>query len=72
MALFRAKNRMEKEENETKLKLSLRLIPTRCVISNSQKIAIKFKKLKNTTMASFQAKIGCKMPRLEKDEKERK
>ena len=27
-----------------------------------KKIAKKFKKLKNTTMASFSAKIGCKMP----------
>ena len=27
-----------------------------------QKIAKKFKKLKNTTMASFSAKIGCKKP----------
>ena len=32
MASFRAKNRLEKEEKETKQKLSLRLIPTRHVI----------------------------------------
>ena len=34
-------------------------IPTRRVIENSKKIANQFKKLKNTTMALFQAKIGC-------------
>ena len=33
-------------------------VPTRCEIENSKKIAKKFKKLKNTIMASFQAKIG--------------
>ena len=33
------------------------------VIENSKKIVKKFKKLRNTTMASFQAKIGLKMPR---------
>ena len=34
----------------------VRSVPTRRVIENSEKIAKKFKKLKNTTMASFQAK----------------
>ena len=33
------------------------------MIENSKKIAKKFKKLKNTIMASFQAKIFWKMPR---------
>ena len=33
-------------------------VPTRREIENSKKIAEKFKKLKNTIMASFQAKIG--------------
>ena len=37
-------------------------LPAACVIENSNKIAKKFKKLKNTTMASYQAKIGWKMP----------
>ena len=60
MASFQAKNRVEKEEIEIKQKLSLRFVPTRCVIKNSKKIAIKFKKLKYTIMASFQAKIGWK------------
>ena len=43
--------------------MSLRFVSTRRVIENSKKIAKKFKKLKNTTMASFQAKIGWKRPR---------
>ena len=38
-------------------------VPTLRVIENFKKIAKKFKKLKNTTMASFQANIGWKMPR---------
>ena len=38
-------------------------VPTLRVIENSNKIAKKFKKLKNTIMASFQAKTGWKMPR---------
>ena len=46
---------MEKAEKERKQKLSLRFVFTRYVIENSKKIA---KKLKNTIMASFQAKIG--------------
>ena len=39
------------------------MIPTRREIKNSKKIAKKFKNLKNTNMASSQAKIGSKMPR---------
>ena len=48
---------MEKVENERKLKLSFRSVPTTSVIQNSKKIE---KNLKNTIMASFQAKIGTK------------
>ena len=40
-----------------------RSIPTRREIENSKKIAKKFKKLKNTIMATFQAKIGWSRPR---------
>ena len=40
-----------------------RFVPTRREIENSNKIAKKFQKLKNTIMASFQAKIGWKMMR---------
>ena len=57
-----AKNRLENDEKERKYKLSFRSVPAGRVIENSNKIAKKFKKLKNTTMASFQAKIGWKMP----------
>ena len=49
---------MENAEKEKKYKLTVRSVPTRRVIENSKKIAKKFKKLKNTIMASFQAKIG--------------
>ena len=46
-----------------KKKSSLRFVPTRRVIENSKKIAKKFKKLNNTIIASFQAKIGWKTQR---------
>ena len=49
--------RMRNRENK---KLSFRFVPTRSVIENSKKITKKFKKLKNTIMNSFQAKIGWK------------
>ena len=52
--------RMEKAETERKEKLSLRFVPSRRGRENSKKIAKKFKKSKNTIMASFQGKIGCK------------
>ena len=55
-------NWLEKAERERKLKLSFRFVHTLRIIENSKKIAKKFKKLKNTTMASYQAKIGWKMP----------
>ena len=44
-------------------KVSFRFVPTRREIENSKKIAKKFEKLKNTVMASFQAKIGWKRMR---------
>ena len=49
---------MRKRENK-----NYRSVPTRCIMENSKEIAKKLKKLKNTTMASFQAKIGWKIPR---------
>ena len=67
MASFQAKNRLEKEEKDIKQKLSLRFVPTRRVIENSKIIAKKLKKFKYTIMASFQAKIGWKMPRKRKN-----
>ena len=54
---------MEKAEKEREQKLPFRFVLTRTVIENSKKIAKKFKKLKNTIMASFQANIGWKRPR---------
>ena len=56
---------MEKAEKERKKKLSFRSVPTRREIENFKKIAKKLKKLKNTIMASFQAKN-----RLQKEGKE--
>ena len=48
---------------EMKIIVPFRSLPTRCVIENSKQIAKKFKKFKNTILASFQAKIGRKRPR---------
>ena len=45
----------------------VRSVPTRRVIENSKKIGKKFKKLKNTIMASFQAKVGWRSPRKEEN-----
>ena len=54
---------LENAEKERKQKLLFRFIPIRRRRQNSRKIAKKFNKLKNTVMASFQAKIGWEMPR---------
>ena len=54
---------MRKRENKNYRSVSFCSVPTRCVIENSKKIAKKFKKLRNNTKASFQAKIGLKMLR---------
>ena len=62
---------MEKAEKERKQKLSLRFILTRTVIETSKKIAKKLKKLKNSFMASFQAKIGWKRLRKRENNKYR-
>ena len=57
-----------KGREREKIKIIVPLsVPTRREIENSKKIAKKFKKLKNTIMASFQAKN-----RLEKEGKETK
>ena len=63
MNSFQAKiglKRMGKRENK---KLTFRFVSNRCVIENFKKIAKIFKKLKNTIMTSFHAKIGWKSPR---------
>ena len=54
---------MENAGKERIKKVSIRFVPTRREIQNSNKIAKKFEKLKYTIMASFQAKIGWKMMR---------
>ena len=62
-ATFQAKIGWKRPRRRENKKLSFRSIPTRRVIENSKKIANKFKKLKNTIMASFQAKIDRGWPR---------
>ena len=62
---------MEKAEKERKQKLKLRFVLARTVIENSKKIAKKFKKLKNTFTASFQANIGWKRLRRRENKKYR-
>ena len=47
-----------REREKIKINVPSRSVPTRREIENSKKMAIKFKKLKNTVMASFQVKIG--------------
>ena len=59
---FSSQNRSEKAGKERKKKLSIRSVPTRRVIENSQKIAKKFKKLKNSVMPLFESKVGRKRP----------
>ena len=56
MAVFQDK--VGRKTPGKKEKRSYRSVPTRRVIENSKKIAKKFKKLDNTTMGPFQAKIG--------------
>ena len=54
---FQAKIGWKKmRQREIKINVPFRSVPIRCVIENSKQIAKKFKKLKNTMMASFQAK----------------
>ena len=58
MNSFQAKiGRKKMRKREIKIIVPFRFVPTRCAIENSKKIAKKFKILKNTIVASFQAKI---------------
>ena len=54
---------MEKAEKDGNEKLSFRFDSTQRVIENSKKIEKKFRKYKNTIVASFQAIIGSNRPR---------
>ena len=58
-----SQNWMENAGKERIQKVSFCFVPTRREIENSNKIIKKFEKLKNTVMASFQAKIGWKRMR---------
>ena len=61
MNSFQAKiGRKMMRKREIKVIVPFRFVPTRREIENSKKIAKKFKKLKNTIMASFQPKIDWK------------
>ena len=51
-------NKLKKAEKDGKQKLSFHFVTTRHVKKNSKKIAKKFKKFKNTIVASFQAIIS--------------
>ena len=55
--------RPRKSENKNCRSVPFRSVPTRHVLENSKEIGKKFKNLKNTTLASFLANIGWKMPR---------
>ena len=62
---FSSQNKLGKAEKKGK-ENSFQRVPTRPVIGNSIKIAKKFKNLKNTIMASLQAKISWERPRKRK------
>ena len=55
-----SQNRLKEDEKGRKYKLSFGSIPTRRGTENAKKKAKKLKKLKNTIMAIFQAKIVWK------------
>ena len=63
VASIYSQNRLEKAEKDRKQKLSFCFVPNRCVIENSKKIEKKFRKFRNTIVASFQAIIGWNRPR---------
>ena len=66
MAYFQAKIGW-KMLRERKQKLSFRFVPTRRVRENSKKLVKKFNKLKDTIMASIQAKLDWNRPRKRKN-----
>ena len=58
-------------KRENKKKKSFQCVPTRPAIEKSKKIETKLKKLENTIIASFHAKIGWERPRKRKNKKNR-
>ena len=61
MNSFQAKiGRKKMRKREIKVIIPFRSIPARCAIENSKQTAKKFKKFKNTIVASFQVNIGRK------------
>ena len=63
VASLKAKNRLKKAEKDGKQKLLFPFVPTRPQIENFKKTEKKFRKFKNTIVASFQAIIGWNRPR---------
>ena len=55
---------MKKTLKEIKKKILFRSVPTQPVTENSKKITKNLRKLKNTIIASFPAKIGWKRLRM--------
>ena len=64
-----SQNTLKKAEKDGKQKLLFRFVPLRRVIENSKKMEKKFRKLKNTIVASFQAIIGWNRPRNRENKK---
>ena len=58
-----------RKREKIKIIVSFRFIPTRRRRENSRKIAKKLNKLKNTVMASFQAKTGWKRLKIKENKK---
>ena len=56
-----------REREKIKIFIPFRSVSTLRVMENSKKIAKKFKKLNNSIMASFQAKLGWKTQRKRKN-----
>ena len=63
--------RMRKSENKNYRSVPFRSVPTQREIEIFKRVAKKFRKLKNTIMASFQSKIGWKRPRKTENKNQR-
>ena len=67
MASLKAKNRLKKAKKDGKQKLLFLFVPTQPLIENFKKIEKKFRKFKNTIVASFKAIMGWNRPRNRKN-----